>query len=39
MDLDQAASYVRERTKSVLVTQRSDGHPQLSNVMHHLGDD
>lgn len=39
MDLDQATAYVATRSKSVLVTQRSDGHPQLSNVMHHLGED
>ena len=36
MDVTQAMEYVATRTRSVLVTQRSDGHPQLSNVMHHV---
>ncbi|GGF46791.1 putative pyridoxine/pyridoxamine 5'-phosphate oxidase [Marmoricola endophyticus] len=40
MELSQALSFVGDRTRSVLVTERgSDGHPQLSNVMHHLGED
>lgn len=40
MEISQALPFVGSRTKSVLVTERgSDGHPQLSNVMHHLGED
>lgn len=39
MDLDRALDAVRATHQSVLVTLRRDGLPQLSNVLHHLGDD
>lgn len=40
MEISEALSFVREHHKVVLVTQRgSDGRPQLSNVVAHLGDD
>ena len=39
MDLDPAMSAARARHESVLVTLRRDGRPQLSNVMHTVGDD
>lgn len=40
MEISRALSFVAEHRKVVLVTQRgSDGRPQLSNVIAHLGDD
>jgi PPOX class probable F420-dependent enzyme len=39
MDLDAAVDFARTNPKSVLVTQRRNGRPQLSNVMHHVGAD
>jgi len=39
MDLDDAISFAREHGRSVLVTVRGNGRPQLSNVMHHVADD
>ncbi|MGI9156579.1 MAG: PPOX class F420-dependent oxidoreductase [Marmoricola sp.] len=39
MDLDTGVELARTRTKSVLVTQGRNGRPQLSNVMHHVGQD
>ncbi len=39
MDLEKAVEFARTRTKSVLVTQSTNGRPQLSNVMHHVSDD
>ena len=39
MDLDPALRAARARHESVLVTLRRDGLPQLSNVMHTVGDD
>jgi PPOX class probable F420-dependent enzyme len=34
VELDQAINFAHENTKSVLVTTRRSGRPQLSNVMH-----
>jgi PPOX class probable F420-dependent enzyme len=39
MELDAAVQFAREHRQSVLVTSRRDGRPQLSNVLHHVGDD
>src|SRR6185312_5558782 len=38
MDLTVALDFARSHRQSVLVTQRRDGRPQLSNVMHHVDD-
>jgi PPOX class probable F420-dependent enzyme len=39
MDLDRALDLLRTTSKGVLVTQRSNGRPQLSNIMYAVGDD
>lgn len=39
LDLDSAADFVRGIRRSVLVTLKRDGRPQLSNVLHVAGDD
>jgi PPOX class probable F420-dependent enzyme len=39
MDLAAALDFARTTTQSVLVTVRRNGHPQLSNVLHAVGDD
>jgi PPOX class probable F420-dependent enzyme len=39
MQLDEAAVYLREHHHSVLATQRADGRPQLSPVVHGVDDD
>lgn len=39
MDLAQALRICAERHQAVLVTQRRDGRPQLSNIVYALGDD
>jgi PPOX class probable F420-dependent enzyme len=39
MELERALGAVRGTHQSVLVTLRRDGRPQLSNVVHLLGDD
>jgi PPOX class probable F420-dependent enzyme len=39
MDLDLALAAARANHQSVLTTIRRDGLPQLSNVLHALGDD
>ena len=39
MDLATALSFFRAHHRGVLVTQRRDGRPQLSNVAYHVGDD
>ena len=39
MDLAIGLDYVRARHQGVLVTLRSDGRPQLSNINYALGDD
>lgn len=39
MELDDALAFARDHTRSVLVTIRGNGRPQLSNVMHHVSDD
>jgi PPOX class probable F420-dependent enzyme len=39
MDLSTALEFARTTTKSVLTTIRADGRPQLSNVLHVVGDD
>lgn len=36
MQLDEALSYLRGRHQGVLVTLRSDGRPQLSNILYGL---
>ena len=39
MELQQALQVARDHRESTLVTLRSDGRPQLSNVLHGIGDD
>jgi PPOX class probable F420-dependent enzyme len=39
MELDQALGAARANHRSVLATIRKDGRPQLSNVLHTVGDD
>lgn len=39
MDLEKALSAARANHQSVLTTIRRDGRPQLSNVVHAVGDD
>jgi PPOX class probable F420-dependent enzyme len=39
MDLTQALTFVRQRNQGVLITIRSNGRPQLSNILYALGDD
>ncbi len=39
MDLDSALAAARDRNQSVLTTLKSDGKPQLSNVLHAVDDD
>jgi PPOX class probable F420-dependent enzyme len=39
MELDQALEAARANHQSVLTTMRKDGKPQLSNVLHAVGED
>jgi len=39
MELDRALEAARVNHQSVLTTMRKDGKPQLSNVLHSVGDD
>ena len=39
MELATALPFVREHRRGVLVTQRRDGRPQLSNIAYYVGDD
>jgi PPOX class probable F420-dependent enzyme len=39
MEIDTALRAARERDQSVLTTIKRDGRPQLSNVLHAVGDD
>jgi PPOX class probable F420-dependent enzyme len=39
MELEQALAAARANHQSVLTTLRKDGKPQLSNVLHAVGDD
>lgn len=39
MDIERAIQAARDRNQSVLTTLRRDGRPQLSNVLHAVGDD
>ena len=39
MDLSTAIDFARNTRQSVLTTIRGNGRPQLSNVLHHVGDD
>jgi PPOX class probable F420-dependent enzyme len=39
VELEQALAAARANHQSVLTTLRSDGKPQLSNVLHAVGDD
>jgi PPOX class probable F420-dependent enzyme len=39
MELDEALGAARATHQSVLITLRKDGKPQLSNVVHAVGDD
>ena len=39
MDTEKALEAARATHQSVLVTLRRDGRPQLSNVLHYVGDD
>jgi len=39
MDTDKALEAARATHQSILVTLRKNGRPQLSNVLHYVGDD
>ena len=39
MQIDEAVAFAREQRRSVLVTLKRDSRPQLSNVLHVVGDD
>lgn len=39
MDLDAALAFARQRSQGVLTTIRTDGRPQLSNILYGLADD
>jgi PPOX class probable F420-dependent enzyme len=39
MELDAALSFARDHRRGVLVTQKRDGRPQLSNIAYAVGDD
>lgn len=39
MDIEQALQAARERNQSVFTTLKKDGRPQLSSVLHAVGDD
>jgi len=39
MELSTAVEFARSKRQSVLITIRSNGRPQLSNVLHHVFDD
>ncbi len=39
METEQALQAARDTHQSVLVTLRADGRPQLSNVLHYVGED
>lgn len=39
MELEKALGAARDRNQSVLTTIKGDGKPQLSNVLHAVGDD
>ncbi|MCW2844248.1 MAG: pyridoxamine 5-phosphate oxidase [Nocardioides sp.] len=39
MEIEKALAAARERNQSVLTTIKSDGRPQLSNVLHAVGQD
>ncbi|MBV8462672.1 MAG: PPOX class F420-dependent oxidoreductase [Acidimicrobiales bacterium] len=39
MDLTDALDFIRPRKQGVLVTTRSNGRPQLSNILYLLGED
>ena len=39
MEISQGLEFVRQQKFGVLVTQRRDGRPQLSNIVYAIGDD
>src|SRR5687767_14405176 len=39
MELTDAMDFVRDHRRGVLVTQKRDGRPQLSNIAYAVGDD
>lgn len=39
MDLADALAFARQHRQGVLVTQKRDGRPQLSNILYAVGDD
>lgn len=39
MELEKAIAFAADKTRGVLTTIKSDGRPQLSNIMYKLGDD
>ena len=39
MELDAALDFARQHTQGILVTIRSNGRPQLSNILYTAGDD
>ena len=39
MDLDRALAFAADRSRGVLLTLRSNGRPQASNIVYALGDD
>ena len=39
MEISEAIDFIRSRRRGVLVTQKRDGRPQLSNIAYAVGDD
>ncbi len=39
MDIATALDFLRQRHQGILITTKSDGRPQSSNVAYHVGDD
>lgn len=39
MQITDAIDFLRDRRNGVLITQKSDGRPQSSNIAFHVGDD
>ena len=39
MEISEAIDFIRERRNGVLVAQKGDGRPQLSNIAYVVGDD
>ncbi|MEM8620158.1 MAG: PPOX class F420-dependent oxidoreductase [Actinomycetota bacterium] len=39
MDIDEALTFLREHRQGILITTKSDGRPQSSNIVYVVGDD